>query len=116
MILDVSENESFDSWLGYTFGDDAGSSSLKGRLSDPTCVGLKVEFEFGGARWMFSSIDHMLGIREEPFMTEALDSRATSRESSALAEVDWTRCCISLVRDVLLVQWNRLVGPGIPTH
>ena len=57
----------------------------------------------------------MLGIREEPFMTEALDSRATSRESSALAEGDW-RCCISLVRDVLLVQWNRLVGPGIPTH
>ena len=96
MILDVSENESFNSWLGYTFGDAAaaaaGSSSLKGRLSDPTCVGLKVEFEFGGARWMFSSIDHMLGFREEPFMTEALDRRATSRESSALAEGDWTRC------------------------
>ena len=38
MILDVSENESFDSWLGYTFGDDAagGSSSLKGRVSDLT--------------------------------------------------------------------------------
>ena len=32
MILDVSENDSFDSWLGYTFGDDAvgGSSSFKG--------------------------------------------------------------------------------------
>ena len=44
----------------------------------------------------------MLGFREEPFMTEALDSRATSLESSALAEGDWshwTRCCISLVRD-----------------
>ena len=49
---------------------------------------------------MFSSIDRMLGFREEPFMTETLDSRATSRESSALAEGDWTRCCISLVRDV----------------
>ena len=34
MILDVSENESFDSWLGYTFGDDDGSSSLKGRVFD----------------------------------------------------------------------------------
>ena len=42
----------------------------------------------------------MLGFKEEPFMTEALDSRATSRESSALAEGDWTRCCISLVSDV----------------
>ena len=31
---------------------------------------------------MFYSIDHMLGFKEEPFMTEALDSRATSRESS----------------------------------
>ena len=41
----------------------------------------------------------MLGFKEEPFMTEALDSRATSRESSALAG-DWMRCCISLVRDV----------------
>ena len=28
------------------------------------------------------SIDHMLGFREEPFMTEALDSRATNLESS----------------------------------
>jgi hypothetical protein len=27
VILDVSENESFDSWLGYRF---AGSSALKG--------------------------------------------------------------------------------------
>ena len=36
LILDVSENESFDSWLGYTFGDDADSSSLKGKVSDPT--------------------------------------------------------------------------------
>ena len=34
MMLDVSENESFDSWLGYTFGDDDGSSSLKGRVFD----------------------------------------------------------------------------------
>ena len=33
MILDVSENESFVSWLGYMFGDDAavvGSSSFTG--------------------------------------------------------------------------------------
>ena len=44
----------------------------------------------------------MLGFKEEPFITEALDSRTTSLESSALAEggwSHWTRCCISLVRD-----------------
>ena len=35
---------------------------------------------------MFTSIDHMLGFKEEPFMTETLDSRATRRESSALTE------------------------------
>ena len=52
---------------------------------------------------MFSSIDHMLGFKEEPFIKEALDSRATRRESSVVAEgreLDWTRCCISLARDV----------------
>ena len=96
-MLDVSENDSFDNWLGHT----AGSSSLKGRVSDPTSVGLDVGFEFGaaGVRWMFSSIDHMLGFREEPFMKEALESRATSRESSGVAGGDWTICCISLVID-----------------
>ena len=104
MILDVSENESFESWLGYTFGDDAvsGWSPFKGRVSEPTCVGLDVGFE-QGVRWTFSSIDHILGFREEPFMKEALDSRATSRESSGVVEgrgLDWTRCCISLARVV----------------
>jgi hypothetical protein len=114
MTLDVSENDSIDSWLGYTFGDDAvtGSSPLKGRVSEPTCVGLDV----GGVRWMFSSIDHMLGFREEPFMKDALDSRATSRESSAVAEgeeLDWTRCCISLVRVVASGSVEPTGGPSI---
>ena len=39
MILDVSENDSFDSWLGYMPDDDdafAGSSPFKGRASEPT--------------------------------------------------------------------------------
>ena len=97
MILDVSENDSSNSWLGYTFGDDAVARSSSLKDSKPTCVGLDVGFEFGeGVRLMFSSIDHMLGFIEEPFMKEALDRRATRRESRDVREaegrgLDWTR-------------------------
>ena len=73
MILDVSENatldnDSFDSWLGYTFDDDAvvgsGSSPFNGWISEPTCVGLDSD-RIGEVRWMFSRIDHKLGFRDE---------------------------------------------------
>lgn len=53
MILDVSENatlgnDSFDSWSGYMFDDDAviGSSPFRGSASEPTRVGLDVVDEF----------------------------------------------------------------------
>jgi hypothetical protein len=110
MILDVSENatldnDSFDSWLGYTFDDDAvvgsGSSRFNGWISEPTCVGLDSD-RFGEVRRIFSRIVHMLGLREEPFMKEALDSRAMSRESSVVAGGrEWTRCWISFAKAAL---------------
>ena len=57
------------------------------------------EFGIGEARWMFSRMPHILGIlsREEPFMKEALDSRAMSRESDCW-EPSVAMCRISLAR------------------
>ena len=106
MMLEVLENDSSDIWLGYIFGDDAVASLSPLKGSKPIFVGLDVEFDFGaGVRLMFSSIDHMLSFKEEPFMKEALDRRATRRESSVVLvaegrELDWMKRCISLARAV----------------
>ena len=65
---------------------------------------------------MFSRIDHKLGFRDEPFMKEALDSRAMSRGSSVVAGGrEWTRCWISLARAVASGSQEPSGSPRVPT-